>query len=223
MSEPVAPDDIPMSGAIPVGAGVGSVVRIPVPGTNGLALEFSPRGYVPKNGSTTTLFFQNIDGKRHLRLDFGFNKATQSVNYHWNQKGTFSQFGIADHTSAGPEGRALYQSAKYYRYFGRVFIVYGLASDLLSIVQASNPIRRTAQVMSAWAVAGVGCKVVGAAGAGYGTTVVVLPVWGTALGGIGGCIIGGVGGYWAGEKISGYLYDWAADSFFSQLPSVPAP
>src|ERR1035438_1608704 len=53
-------------GAIFVGAGMPSILRIPIPGTNGLAVELTPRGFVPKGGSTSTLFFQSIDGKRHL-------------------------------------------------------------------------------------------------------------------------------------------------------------
>src|SRR4249920_3434111 len=63
------PADVPMSGGIPYGIGQASVVRIPVPGTNGLCIELRPRGWVPQSGSTSTLFFQDATGKRHLRLD----------------------------------------------------------------------------------------------------------------------------------------------------------
>ncbi len=221
MSDPVSPNNVPMSGAIPVGVGAASVVRIPVPGTNGLAIEFKPRGRVPATGSTSTLFIQGIDGKRHLRLDYGYNVKTQSVNYHWNQKGTNANFGITDHTPVGNAGRAAYQGAKYFRYAGRVLLVVGVVVDVVSIVQASKPLRRTAQVVTAWASAGLGCRAVGAGGAALGTA--IEPGGGTAIGGIGGCILGGIGGYWAGEKISGYIYDWAEGTFFSPLPSAPAP
>src|SRR5271165_2943347 len=36
-----AAEDAPMSGRMPIAAGAGAVTRIPVPGTNGLALELS--------------------------------------------------------------------------------------------------------------------------------------------------------------------------------------
>ena len=52
---------------------MGSILRIPVPGTKGLAIELSPRGWKPKGGSTSSLFIQDVTGKRHLRLDYGFN------------------------------------------------------------------------------------------------------------------------------------------------------
>ena len=52
MSDPVAANSVPMSGAIPIGAGAASVLRIPVPGTAGLAVELRPKGWVPKGGST---------------------------------------------------------------------------------------------------------------------------------------------------------------------------
>ena len=80
-------------GAAPASAGLGSIVRIPVPGTGGLAIELRPRGWTPKAGSTSSLFIQDLSGKRHLRLDFGFDKVSQIHEWHWNQKGTAATFG----------------------------------------------------------------------------------------------------------------------------------
>jgi hypothetical protein len=45
----------PESGSIPFAVGQSSVVRIPVPGTAGLAIELHPRGRVPSGGSTSTI------------------------------------------------------------------------------------------------------------------------------------------------------------------------
>jgi hypothetical protein len=39
---------IPMSGGIPYAAGQSSIVRIPIPGTEGLAIELNPRGRIPR-------------------------------------------------------------------------------------------------------------------------------------------------------------------------------
>src|SRR5688572_18308600 len=119
----------PMSGGIPYAFGQATVVRIPIPGTNGLAIELTGRGRIPKSGSTSTLFFQDITGKRHLRLDYGFNVRTNTIDYHWNQKGTKELFKITDHTPAGGEGKTAYQAAKYFRYAGRVLVVAGVALD----------------------------------------------------------------------------------------------
>lgn len=118
MSDPVASNSAPMSGAIPIGGGAASALQIPVPGTAGLAVELRPRGWVPRGGSTSTVFIQGLDGKRHLRLDCGFNVKTQSIDYCWNKKETNANFGIADHGPAGKLGSALYKGAKYFKYAG---------------------------------------------------------------------------------------------------------
>jgi hypothetical protein len=212
--------DVPMSGGVPYAVGQASVVRIPVPGTNGLCIELRPKGWVPKSGSTSTLFFQDATGKRHLRLDYGYNVKTRTIDYHWNQQGTHAQFGIADHAPSGRAGAAAYNAAKYFRYAGRVLVVVGVAVDVVSIVQASQPMRRASQVVAGWATAWVGCKVVGAGGAAVGTLASPL---GTAIGGIGGCIIGGVGGYYGGSTLAGEVYDWAENTFFTPLPEIEGP
>jgi hypothetical protein len=216
---PGAPADAPLSGGIPYAVGQSSIVRIPVPGTNGLCIELRPRGRVPAGGSTSTLFFQDAAGGRQLRLDYGYNVKTRTIDYHWNQKGTHADFGITDHTPAGRAGEAAYKAARYFRYAGRVLVVVGVAIDVVSIVQASNPIRRASQVVAGWAGAWAGCEVVGAGGAGLGLLASPL---GSAIGGIGGCIIGGIGGYYGGSAIGGEVYDWAESTFFTPLPEVEA-
>jgi hypothetical protein len=212
--------DVPMSGGVLYAIGQASVVRIPIPGTNGLCIELNPKGWVPASGSTSTLFFQDATGKRNLRLDYGYNVKTKTIDYHWNQKGTFAEFGIADHTPAGQAGEVAYNAAKYFRYAGRVLLVVGVAVDVISIVQASKPMRRASQVVAGWAAAWAGCEVVGAGGAALGTLASPL---GTAVGGIGGCIIGGIGGYYGGSVLGGDVYDWAENTFFTPLPQVAAP
>ena len=48
-------------------------------------------------------------------------------------------------------------------------MVVGVALDVISIVQASKPFRRTTQVVTAWTSAGLGWRTVGAGGAALGT------------------------------------------------------
>jgi hypothetical protein len=212
--------EIPNSGAIPYAIGQASVVRIPMPNTNGLCVELRPRGFVPQGGSTSTLFIQDSAGRRHLRLDYGYNIQTRTIDYHWNQKGVHSVFGIADHTPVGRAGQVAYRAAKYFRYAGRVLIVTGVAIDIVSIVQSSRPILRASQAVAGWATAWAGCKTVGAGGALAGS--IASPI-GTAAGAVGGCIIGGAGGYFAGSWAAGHVYDWAEGTTFTPLPSVERP
>lgn len=209
------------SGAVPVALGIGSVVHIPVPGSKGLFIAFSPRGYVPKGGSTSTLFIQDAAGRRQLRLDYGYNKSTGVADYHWNQKGTFSEFGITDHTPAGSTGEALYEGAKYFKYGGRVLLVVGAAIDIYSIVVAKKKLRQVAKVASGWAGASAGCELAGAYVAGAGTA--VEPGGGTAAGGVAGCIVGGFFGYLGFSWAAGKAYDWVEETYFEDVPQVPAP
>lgn len=211
---------IPMTGAIPYTIGQASMVRIPIPDTNGLAIELRSRGWVPAGGSKSTLFFQDITGKRHLRLDYGYNVQTKTIDYHWNQKGTYPDFGIADHSPAGSTGKAAYAAAKYFRYAGRVLVVAGIVIDGISIVQADKPFRRTIQVAAGWATAWAGCRLAGAGGAAIGSMASPL---GTAVGGIAGCVLGGIGGYSAATALAGAVYDWAEGTVFRPLPEVSEP
>jgi hypothetical protein len=210
----------PVSGRVPYAIGQASIVRIPVPNTGGLCVEFRPRGHVPPGGSTSTLFVQDPVGKRQLRLDYGYNIKTKTIDYHWNQKGVFKDFGIVDHTTIRQGGATGYQSAKYFRYAGRVLFVVGAAVDTVSIVQATNPLRRASEVVVGWAAAWVGCKLVGAGGAAAGTA--ALPGPGTAVGGVIGCVIGGYGGYRGGVALGGEVYDWG-EAYFAPLPVVETP
>src|SRR5258708_39217304 len=106
---------------------------------------------MPKSGSTSTLFIQDALGKKNLRLDYGYNVKTQTVNYHWNQKGTYQIFGIADHTPVGTAGRMVYKSARYFRYAGRALAVVGVALDVYSVVVADKPLRQATKVAAGWA------------------------------------------------------------------------
>jgi uncharacterized membrane protein YgcG len=145
-------------------------MRIPVPGPGNLAIELSPRNF--KGKSTSTLFIQDATGRRNvLRLDYGYNVKTKTIDYHWNQKGTFKEFGIADHTPVGRGGAALYESARAFKYVGRTLLVIGAVADLVSIAVASNPLRRSTQVVSAWALAWAGAEGAGELGAAIGTAI----------------------------------------------------
>jgi hypothetical protein len=209
----------PSGSAVAVGSGVSSVARIPVPGSNGLFVELSAHGWVPKTGSTSTLFIQDSKGGRHLRLDYGYNKVTGAIDYHWNQSGTFERFGISNHTPAGVGGEALYRGAKYIRYGGRVLLVAGLALDVYSIVVAKKRWRQAARVASGWAGSWLGCEAVGAGGAGLGTF--VEPGGGTAVGALAGCVVGGIGGYAGASWAAGRVYDWVEETYFEPAPEAP--
>lgn len=209
------------SSALVVGPSMVVVTRIPVPGSNGLFIELSPRGHVPASGSTSTLFMQDVTGKKHLRLDYGYNKNTGRVDYHWNQKGTFNKFGIHNHTTTGKGGQALYKGAKYFKYGGRALLVVGAAIDIYSIVVAEKKFRQVVKVAAGWGGAAAGCKVVGAAGAAGGTA--IEPGGGTAVGGFFGCVIGGIAGYAGASWAAGEVYDWVEEIVYTKIMESHVP
>lgn len=225
IASPAAPETIsesPLSGsAVLTGNGMASVARIPVPGTNGLFLELTPRGRIPRGGSTSTVFIQDLAGRRQLRLDYVYNPTTNSVNYHWNQEGTYREFGVTDHSVVGAGEEALFKGAKYFRYGGRLLLVAGAALDIYSIVVARRRLRQIARVVAGWAGAWAGCEAVGAAGTLAGTF--VEPGLGTAVGGFLGCAAGGIGGYAGASWAAGHAYDWVEETFFEPLPEASGP
>lgn len=84
---------------------------------------------------------------------------------------------------------------------------------------ADRPWRRSVQVVSAWAAAGVGATQLGRLGVAVGT--LIEPGVGTVIGGGVGSIIGGFIGYFSAEAAAGYLYDYAEGTVFSPAPEVP--
>ncbi|WP_133511215.1 hypothetical protein [Candidatus Thiosymbion oneisti] len=208
-------------GAIPYAIGQAAVLQIPIPNSGGLYIGLRTNNPKRRPTSTSTLFFQDKTGKeRLLRLDYGDNPRTRTIDFHWNHKRGYAKFGIEDHTPAGRAGEIAYKSARYFRWGGRVFLVAGITADTVSIVRSSTPLNRASQVVSAWALAWAGCKAGGAGGAALGSPASPL---GMAAGGIGGCIIGGLGGYVGGTVLGGQVYDWVKGTFFIPLQRTAAP
>ncbi len=213
-----------MDGAVPAppqtAGGIAAVIRIPVPGPENLAISlYPPKGW--KGKSTCTLFIMK-DKWRGLRLDYGYNVKTETVDYHWNRTAFAARFpNYANHMAAGRVGAALYQTARAFRYGGTALVVVGAVLDVESIVTASNPLRRSTAVVSAWAMAFITARSAGSVGAAAGSF--IEPVIGTAVGGIIFAIGGGIAGYWAGEKAGETVYDWAADTKFTNLIPVSVP
>jgi len=189
-----------------------SVVRIPVPieGQN-LYLELRPRNF--KGKSTSAIFIQDAS-KRHIRLDYGYNKSTGQIDYHWNQKGLSKTFKVTNHQPAGQWGKRLYKLGKT-KYVGTTFIVFVALTDIYDIVVAEKPLRQISKVAGSWSLAFVGCQRVGSLGAGVGFW--INPLFGTIiLGGL-GCIAGGIGGGFLGDWTGGEAYDFAETYYYRIL------
>jgi hypothetical protein len=190
-----------------------SIVRIPVPIGKNLYLELRPRNF--KGKSTSTIFIQDAS-KRHIRLDYGYNKRTGSVDYHWQQeKGLSETFKITNHQPAGKWGKWLYRLGKTTKYIGRIFVVFALITDIYHITIAEKPLRRASRATGGWVIGIRGCKQVGSWGAAFGYR--LHPLFGTIiLGGL-GCVAGGIGGGYLGDRMGSEVYDLAETGYYRIL------
>ncbi|NPD69798.1 hypothetical protein HN018_28305 (plasmid) [Lichenicola cladoniae] len=222
----IATWDAPMVGSVLIGPGIASYVRIPVPGTQGLILSLRPPPHW--HGSTSAIFIRNPEdaryGKPFLRLDYGPNKSTHAIDYHWNIEGKAARKafpGITNHMPAGATGEAIYKGAKAFRAAGRVFIITGAVLDGISILTANRPWQRTLQVVTAWEAATVLANQAGKAGAAVGT--MIEPGAGTMIGGGIGAIVGGFVGYYTASTVAGVFYNWAENTHFIPAHEIAVP
>ncbi len=56
-----------------------------------------------------------------------------------------SQFGFSGHTPAGKTGATAYETAKYFRFAGRILVIIGLTLEAWAVVQAHNRLRRASR------------------------------------------------------------------------------
>ncbi len=127
---------------------------------------------------------------------------TKDVNWHFNQKGTFSDFGIADHSVVGPGMEIFGNVSKGVKVVGKVALPVAVAVDAYSIYNSDNKPKEVSRVVGGWTGALAGGEV----GAAAGT--MVFPGIGTAVGGFVGGIAGSVGGYFVGSSIGTSVYNF---------------
>ena len=233
--------------AFVAGGAMPAITHVPVPGQPGLTVGLWTRDARWRNpnvlddmrrllhelgvtsdppnikGSTSTLFMQSANGKKVLRLDWG-QLPDGSVTYHWNRtKIPVSFTGVTNHQTASPAFQNTSRAMRVYRHAGRGLLVLGVAIDAYTIYTASDRPRAVTRVISGWAGATAGCRIVGAGGAWAGGAIGsagagVGAAPGAIIGGIGGCLVGGIGGYWVGSELGDAGYEWARDTFFTPVP-----
>lgn len=191
-----------------------SVVRIPVPITGqNLYLELRPRNF--KGQSTSAIFIQDVN-KRHVRLDYGYNKSTGQIDYHWHQaKGLSETFKVTNHLPTGHWGKWLYRVGKTTKYVGTTFVVFAVVTDMIDIVIAEKPLQQLSKVAGAWSTAFIGCQRMGALGSRLGFR--INPLFGTILGGGLGCIMGSMGGHFLGDWAGNKAYHLAETYYYRVL------
>jgi len=237
-----------LESAFVVGAGMPSITHVPVPGQPGLTVGLWTRDPHWRNpnvlddfrrvlhelgitrdppnikGSTSTLFMQSANGKKVLRLDWGV-LPDGTVTYHWNRsKIPVSFTGVTNHQAASAAYQNTSRAMRVFRHAGRGLLVLGVAMDAYSIYTATDRPRQATRVISGWAGATAGCRIVGAGGAWAGGAIGsagagVGAAPGAIIGGIGGCLVGGIGGYWVGSELGEAGYEWAEDTFFTKAPT----
>lgn len=189
----------------------------PTPGT-GSRFDLSFRDFSGHSDPTSHAYLNRLTPQaskwKGLRLDHGPNVTTGgSTNWHWNQSGAKSAFGIADHTLASPVAENFGRVTKVAKPLGRVGMGLGVAMDGYSLASNvnqsmhtgnwSNTVQDGSRIAGGWGGAWLGAKAGGALGASIGSF--ICPGLGTAIGGALGGLAGGIGGYWGGSKLGKWL------------------
>lgn len=152
-----------------------------------------------------------------LRLDYGYNKKTTGINWHWNQSGTGSTFKttdgvvITDHELLTNTEKVLGKTLKVVKPLARTSLVIGVGLDAYSLTKEVNKSSTTgnwkntsiesARIAGGWTGAYLGAETLGSLGASMG--VVAGPV-GIAIGGATGGFVGGTLGYFSGSSVAKY-------------------
>lgn len=154
---------------------------------------------LPKGGTTSVFQITAADNpNKGIRVDYGYNKTTKSVNWHWNQEGAHANFRITDHHT-GIGAARLGTAVDVIRRTGPYLAIVGVAISVKDIYSSPTPDYEAARQATGWAGAlagsGVGAKGGAAVGASIGGLfggVGAAP--GVVVGGfVGGLIGGGVG------------------------------
>jgi RHS repeat-associated protein len=206
IAAPAQPSESGPQAADAFGAGLASLLSYRAPGQYRLSFRTTFKG-------STSVFFLNRlpEGKsfKGLRLDYGFNKTTSSVNWHWNQKGSFADFLIADHAVASANAARAGVLLKYGGIASRGLLAVGVAVDAYSLTtqaytsfqtgEWSNTTTEAARIAGGWAGAWAGAEALGTAGAWLGAP---FGPAGMAVGGFVGGLVGGALGYYGVSRVA---------------------
>lgn len=172
----------------------------------------APRGARLPPGGSSSVVFATLPNQpnKGIRLDYGYNKGTSSVNWHWNQKGSASNFLVTNHSTSGAKlsGWAL----KSTKYAGRLLLVGGVIQSGSAIYSSEEPLQEAAHQASGWAGSFVGGAAGAQAGAALGAAIGapfmgIGAVPGAVVGGFVGGVAGGAAGWEGGLKAHEALFD----------------
>lgn len=177
--------------------------------TSRFDLSFRDKSGFKGKATSEVYLNRNNPGTRWkgLRLDHGPNTVTGNTDWHWNQKGAGSAFGVVDHQVATSAERNLGRVMKVAKPLGRAAMVVGAVVDGASLYREARTSARTgnwkntevegARIAGGWTGAWAGAEAGGTLGATIGAF--GGPV-GIAVGGAVGGFVGGALGYWGGSK-----------------------
>ena len=198
-----------------------------------LTLKEKAGMYIPKNGSTSTLFLYKA-GKpaKALRLDYHELPPGSNVppEWHINVDGGSGIAKVAnssslDHTtSAKIRGTGKIITVFKHKKSQNICFIAGIGMSLIDIYKADNKTRESARQVGGWAGAYAGGRIGSSIGARAGMTIAIavgqagpqittpeelltVPVFGV-IGGISGGIVGSVSGFFFGATATEKIHDW---------------
>lgn len=190
------------SSGISAGAGMATQVRVPYINLPGYTWSMRPHPkWSKKDSSILNIYNKNLNPRKGIRLD----SAHKYKNYmHWNQRGVSSKFGgISDSTRVGFGTKAIGYGFKTLKIIGKPLIVLGIIADGYSIYTAEDRVGEAISVAGGWG---------GAYGGAYGGALLAGALCsftgpGALLCAGAGAVVGGIGGYFAGEQFADLIYE----------------
>jgi RHS repeat-associated protein len=221
--DPSGLSDNDASGALTAGAGAGAVLTYT--GNTPIGRGFYMSGTDPNafKGNTSVLFvYQKSNPKLIYRLDYGpiakGPDATTSDVWHHNLNRVQQRLSLSvSNHQAGTSATAAGRAITIFKWGGRAMFVIGVANSFVDIYYAEDKKREIVAQVGGWggawagAEVGAGLGARGGAWAGAGITSETGGwgfVPGAIVGGLFGGLVGGAAGFWAGSKITRYVYDY---------------
>jgi len=190
--------------AMSVGTGMTTQIHASIPNLPGYKWSMKPHPKWIGKSTSVAHIYNELNKRKSVRLDYGYNTKTGVVDWHWNQKGVSAKFGgVIDHTPANKPVKIGGKGMKILGAAGKPLLVLGVAVDGYSIYNAEDKVEASAEVAGGWAGAYGGAKV----GAGLAALICSETGPGAVICGAVGGIGGGIAGYYMGSEATDYMYE----------------
>lgn len=187
------------------------------------SFSVSLRANNPRPNSSSSIFWQNVSGKKHGRLDRHVVTLKGGIQPYGNVPRTHLNYTSGtgffkyDHGLSPRGGTYLHYSAIFIRRSGGAMMALGAVTDAYSLATSSNKASEASRIAGGWAGAYYGAQYLGTQLAAYGAS---YGPYGIMAGGLAGSIGGGALGYWGGSLMGSLSYSAITSGVSFNIPCM---